>query len=119
MTSNKTDRRNIACLHRKRRTLSQRLGACKELVKGSLIVNRRRCGKPRCRCQEGQLHESYAFTFKKSGRSVLIHVPKWLEAEARQAQRDYRKLRALVDELSAVNVALLRNKARRSKTRRR
>lgn len=110
-------RKKPAGLHRKRLSLSQRLAACKTLVKGSLVINRRRCGKARCRCQNGELHESFAFTYKEAGKSVLIHVPEHLKTEAQQAQHDYRKLKALVEELSAVNVELLKDKAHRSRGR--
>ncbi|MCX6554093.1 MAG: hypothetical protein NTZ12_03625, partial [Candidatus Aminicenantes bacterium] len=89
------------------------------LVKGSLVVNRRRCGKPQCRCAEGERHESLAFTYKKAGKSVLVHIPQYLEPEARQAQHDYRKLKALVEALSAVNVELLKGEAHRSNRRKR
>ena len=119
MPGNERNNKKLAGLQRKRRTLSKQLGACKGLVKGSLIRNRRRCGKPGCRCQEGEQHESFAFTYKKLGKSVLIHVPEHLEAEARTAQHDYRKLKTLVKDLSAVNVELLKEKAHRSKKRKR
>ncbi len=29
-----------------------------ELIRGSVVVHRRRCGKPNCRCAAGDLHEA-------------------------------------------------------------
>jgi len=95
-------------LKRRRKGLAAQLGQCGALVKGSLVVNRRRCGKAHCRCAEGELHESLAFTFKSCGRSRLVHVPGQAEALARKAAQAYATLRHVVEELSAVNVALLK-----------
>ena len=106
-------RTKLSGLQRKKRGLSRRLASCGGLIKGSLVLNRRGCGKPGCRCAGGELHESFAFTYKQAGKSVMIHIPESLEPEARQAQKDYRKLKALVEELSALNIALLKGKARR------
>ena len=103
-------RTKFSGLHRKRRSLSHRLANCGGLIKGSLVLNRRRCGKPGCRCAGGELHESFAFTYKQAGKSVMVHIPEALEPEARQAQKDYHKLKALVEELSVLNIALLKGK---------
>lgn len=103
--------KKLSDLRRKKRRLSVRLSTCGRLVKGSLVLNRRRCGKPGCRCEDGELHESLAFTYKQAGKSVLVHIPEHLDAEAVEAQNDYRKLKALVEELSAVNVKILKHNA--------
>jgi len=112
-------KRKVSGFHRKRRSLSQRLATCGGLIKGSLVINRRRCGKPGCRCAGGEPHESLAFTYKQAGKSVLLHIPEPFEPEARQAQNDYRKLKALVEQLSALNVEWLKDKAHRSARRKR
>ena len=109
----------ISGLRGKRRSVSQRLPTCARLIKGSLVVNRRRCGKPGCRCLEGELHESLAFTYKQDGKSVLVHIPEHLESQARQAHKDYRKLKTLVEKLSRVNIQMLKHKAQRGKPRKR
>jgi hypothetical protein len=89
------------------------------MIKGSLVVNRRRCGKPECRCAKAQLHQSLAFTYKENGKSVLIHIPHHLAAAARQAQQAYQKLKTLTERLSKVNLKLLKHKAQRYRLRRR
>jgi len=114
-----TGNSRLSRIRRKRRTLSQGLSTCGRLIKGSLIVNRRRCGRQRCRCCDGELHESLAFTYKRAGKSVLVHIPEHLQAEAKQAQNDYRKVKRLVEQLSEVNIELLKHKAQRGKSRER
>lgn len=112
-------RNNPAELKRQRRAASQRLATCGRMIKGSLVVNRRRCGKPECHCAKEQLHQSLAFTYKKNGKSVLIHIPHHLTAEARQAQQAYQKLKTLTEHLSQVNLKLLKYKAQRYRLHRR
>jgi hypothetical protein len=82
------------------------------LIKGSLVVNRRRCGKPTCRCAQGQLHESVALTYKQRARSVLLHVPADLQAEATRAIREHQRVKRLLSRLSEINLAALRQNIR-------
>jgi hypothetical protein len=111
------DKARRAELKRRKRAVAARLGGCADLIKGSLVVNRRKCGKPQCRCAEGQLHESLAFTFKQGGRSRLVHVPGELAAPARQAAAAYATLHRLVDEVSDINLALFKQAGKGRKTR--
>jgi hypothetical protein len=102
----------------RRLALARRLAACPLLIKATLVVNRRKCGNPKCRCAEGRLHESLAFTFKDHGRSVLAHVPKSLEGDARKAEKDYKKLKKMVDALSSLNLESFRRRAKLEKEKR-
>jgi hypothetical protein len=43
-----------------------------QLLRGTLITMRRRCGKATCRCARGQLHEGPALSVSLSGRSVTV-----------------------------------------------
>ena len=99
-------------LQAKRTALSRRLSGCKDLIRGSLVINRRRCGTPGCRCSRGELHESLALTYKEGGKSYLVHIPEHLERQARKANRDYRRLKEVVGKLSEANVEILKSKAR-------
>jgi hypothetical protein len=42
------------------------------MLRGTLITMRRKCGKPTCRCQQGQLHEGPALSVSVSGKSITI-----------------------------------------------
>jgi len=111
-------RNKLAELRCRGRAVSRQFATCGRMIKGSLVVNRRRCGKPECHCAKGRLHQSLAFTYKQNGKSVLIHIPHHLAAEARQARQDYQKLKTLVEQLSKVNLKLLKHKAHRHPLRR-
>jgi hypothetical protein len=40
------------------------------MLRGTLTTFRRRCGKPNCRCANGDAHESPALTYTESGQTV-------------------------------------------------
>src|ERR1035437_6772312 len=42
------------------------------MLRGTLITMRRKCGKPTCRCQQGQLHEGPALSVSVSRKSITI-----------------------------------------------
>ena len=44
------------------------------LLRGSLITIRRKCGKPGCRCADGEPHESPALSVSLAGRSVTVSL---------------------------------------------
>jgi uncharacterized protein DUF6788 len=39
-----------------------------DLLPGSLIMSRTRCGKPTCHCAQGEGHEAWTFTFMSHGK---------------------------------------------------
>jgi hypothetical protein len=43
-----------------------------ELLRGSLVSFKRRCGKTSCRCAEGEPHESPALTYTEGGRTKTL-----------------------------------------------
>src|SRR5674476_1152735 len=46
------------------------------LVRGSVVTHRRRCGKPNCRCADGEaLHESTVLSYSEGGRTRLLMRP--------------------------------------------
>ena len=49
-------------------------------VRGTLILMRHTCGKPRCRCAAGAKHESWYLAYSDRGRRRMVYVPRdWLE----------------------------------------
>ena len=41
------------------------------LIAGSIYSRRRRCGKPQCRCVEGQLHQDRVLAIRRAGVVVV------------------------------------------------
>ena len=88
-----------------------------EMLRGSVVTHRRRCGKPNCRCASGEeLHESVVLSYSKASRTRFVMLePEEVDA-VRAATERFREARAdLVAQAEANLAALL---ARRGRARR-
>jgi hypothetical protein len=72
------------------------------LLRGSLLVRRRVCGKPRCRCVQGQLHESLYLVISQGGRTRQLFVPRDWEERVRQWVQEYHHAQDLLEEISQI-----------------
>ena len=69
----------------------RRLQRSDPMVQGSFYLLRRKCGKPNCRCANGQLHAAYVLTRSEQGKDRLYMVPKEQRAQVRQWAAEYRR----------------------------
>ncbi len=68
------------------------------MVRGSVVVHRRRCGKPTCRCAGGQqLHESTVLSYSEQGRTRFVMLPAAQVAAVRAAVERYRAAEAKLE----------------------
>jgi len=72
------------------------------LLRGNISVRRRVCGKPACRCAEGERHEAMYVVYREAGRTVQLYVPKEWEERVRRWVKRYGEARELLDKLSGV-----------------
>ena len=91
-------------LRARRAALVARLPQAGAFLPGSLVEQRRRCGKEGCRCAQGELHGPYAY-LQVAGR--LVYVPAALAQTVAQHLQVSGLLRELLEEISAVNLELL------------
>lgn len=91
------------------------------LIRGSVVVHRRRCGKPNCRCADGQaLHETTVLSYSEKGRTRLVTLPANEVPAVRAAVDRYRTEKARLDEAGdAGRAALLARLAAKQDRRRR
>lgn len=68
-------------------------------LRGSLVERARSCGKPTCRCQQGQLHHSLYLATRFQGQRALWYVPRVLEETVRQLIQNGRSLSQQLQEL--------------------
>jgi hypothetical protein len=61
--------------HRKLQTLLETFLGREPLINGSLYTLRRKCGKPNCRCAQGELHASTVLSYRGQGRPQNISPP--------------------------------------------
>ncbi|WP_407689855.1 DUF6788 family protein [Mycobacterium sp. HUMS_1102779] len=64
------------------------------MIRGSVVIHRRRCGKPGCRCTAGDLHESTVLSFSERGRTRFVMLPEAEVASVRAAVTRYRAAEA-------------------------
>jgi Family of unknown function (DUF6788) len=108
MKAHKTDLAGMSVrqLLARRRALAGRLGEVEQVLAGSLVEQTRRCGKPGCRCVEGEPHGPYAY-FAPRSRGRLRYVAAPLTGVVRHYLRRGEQVEAVLAEISAINVELL------------
>ena len=94
------NRMQFSSKERSRRSRIAQLGSSHRLMRGTLTVRSRRCGKPNCHCARGQLHVSLYLVQSQKGKPRQIFVPREWEERVRQAVADYQELQRLVEEIS-------------------
>ncbi len=91
------------------------------MVRGSVVVHRRRCGKANCRCADGQsLHETTVLSYSEGGRTRLLMLPAAEVEAVKAAVERYRNEQARLHETGEAGRAALvaRLTARRNRRRR-
>ena len=83
-------RRQLWQLWRTAERLVRRMQRAEAMCPGSLYLLRRRCGKPTCRCQQGELHATWVVTRSEAGRARLYRVPVPERAAVRRLTAGYR-----------------------------
>jgi hypothetical protein len=78
------------------------------VLRGTLITMRRKCGKPTCRCAQGQLHEGPALSVSLSGRSITVALRPADVPAVEAALARYRVGRAKLEEQATAGVETLR-----------
>jgi hypothetical protein len=95
-----------------RRMLHSRLKqlACPTPVLAATLVSyAHRCGRASCRCHHGgPLHAGQHLTFKHHGKTRSVYVPKDLLVEVRSWVAEHKRLKALLKEITALSLALVR-----------
>jgi len=54
------------------------------VIRGTLLVRKRKCGKANCRCARGEGHESLFLVISENGRTRQFFVPRDWEPRVRQ-----------------------------------
>jgi hypothetical protein len=68
-----------------------------ELLRGSLITLRRRCGKKNCHCHRDQPHETPALSYSQAGKTRIRTLPGELVPAIRTAVQRYQRARAALE----------------------
>jgi hypothetical protein len=106
MDEYKNDLRGLSAaeLRSRRDRLAADLPRAAQFLAGSLVEQRRSCGKEGCRCTRGELHGPYMY-LSVAGR--MVYVPAALADAVRSRLEVSARLRQVLEEISAVNLELL------------
>jgi hypothetical protein len=85
---------------RNARSSAVRRVADSPLLRGSLVLMRRECGKSGCHCQQGEKHASLYLAVRVGKKRTMIYIPKPLEDTARQWVQNGRQVDELLDFVS-------------------
>lgn len=78
------------------------------MVRGSVVVHRRRCGKPNCRCADGTaLHEATVLSYSQAGKTRLVMLPADQVGAVRAATGRYQAAKARLEEEANAGLELL------------
>ena len=73
---------------------SETAGQVPEMLRGTVVTHRRRCGKLNCRCANGEvLHEQVILSYSLESRARSVTLPQELVDPVRAATNRYRSAR--------------------------
>jgi hypothetical protein len=85
--------------------LIRRLGALREMLPGSFVERRRKCGKPTCHCADGkQLHSAFQISVLRDGKLQTFHIPAELAEEARTKVQLHRRFQEAAAAICQINL---------------
>ena len=106
-----TRRRSTLALRQRKAALLRQITVHPDLMRASFVERFGECGKPNCRCHEGEKHGPF---FYLTQCLAAGHVKKFLLKSAEQQQRartgidHFNELYDALEELSQINSELLR-----------
>ena len=99
-------------LRKRRAVLLRQLPSLRSILRGSVIERYKRCGKSGCSCMQGQGHgPKYYLSVSHSGmRPEMVYVPSEFQEQVTSLVDNYRRARAMLDEICEINLELLRRR---------
>ena len=97
----------------RRRTLTNQLSRLGPVLRASLIERFTQCGKGGCKCMRGDKHGPayYLAVSYAKGKTRQVYVPKDLRPLAETWVHNYHHAMTELEELSSINLELIRRKA--------
>jgi hypothetical protein len=99
-------------LKRHRHKLLEELPQLVRLLRGSFFERFSTCSRPACRCHQGQRHGPRAYVAVTAEKAQRQHyVPKSQVEAVRDGVRQFHRVLAIVDRVTAINLELMRGGA--------
>ena len=101
-------RQSLVHLVREMKQLVEPFFSDRPVIKGTVYELRRRCGKPGCKCAQGELHARMVVSASEKGRTQLRVIPRGFLVETQQKVGRYQELRRIRARLVAIHVQMLK-----------
>lgn len=98
---------DTAALLAKRQAIVRESPKIGQVMKGSIVIVKRYCGKPNCRCCKGFKHRSLYVSQTIGGKSRLVYIPKRSEGNVQRLIANYRRLKTVLQKISSANISLV------------
>ena len=103
-------------LLRRRQALLREISSLGPVFRGCVVERSLTCGKEHCSCRKGQLHTAFYLSFRAGGRAYVVELPRRFASEAKRLQRNWLRLKALLEDLALVQVRLWKEVPREGRT---
>ena len=94
-------------LEKRRDAKLKKLSEIGPFVTASLVKINRKCGNKACRCAKGEGHPAHLLTRAVKGKTQSVYVPVALVDEVKTWVENYRRLKALIREISNLSLATI------------
>src|SRR4030067_3676332 len=101
-------RQSLVHLVREMKQLGDPFFSDRPVIKGTAYELRRRCGKPGCKCAQGELHARMVVSASEGGKTRLQVIPKGFLVEVQGKVRRYQELRRVRARLGEIYQKMLK-----------
>ncbi len=104
---------NVEQLLNERDLLLLELGRLPHLLHGSWVERFSVCSRPGCRCQRGGPRHGprHYLVIREEGQQRQKYIPNSQVTAAKTGLSEYQRLREIVDRITQINLALIKEKA--------
>ena len=75
-----------------------------DIIKGSLVILKRTCGKPGCKCYKGEKHQSMYLSRSIKGKTAMTYIPKSNENYAKRCVKRYKNILKKLNQFSTKTI---------------
>jgi hypothetical protein len=96
-------------LESRHQELTREVEAMGPWIVGTLVETTRFCGKQGCAChQGGDKHPVMFITWKESGKTICLYIPRKMESQVRIWSQNYKKMKQWIRKISRVREKIIR-----------
>jgi hypothetical protein len=93
-------RAELSAAERSLRSRIAQIASGERFLRGTLSERTSKCGKPNCRCADGEGHASLYLVDSDAGKVRQLCIPKTLHDPVRQAVGEFQEMQRLLREVS-------------------